>query len=187
MPTPTTFELTRENFEALFNKMIELPEALLHYDKAKRIGQFKRRIFQQQILPQLKGRIQQKYSFTTQQVPGLMGDVKVDWVGKNERYVLGHVLDFSVASKDRLAYHCYALRDLVEALTPQHPLHFIVHNNTDQIAKSNIGLFDKIEDLAHAASSGIQLCPESEIQTIIDYHHSHNVIPPTNFDALTAS
>ena len=125
------------------------------------------------LYPSIKSRVNLDYHIDTGAIPGLIIPVELDFIGKNDKPVVGKITDFSSPNPylDATLAKFILLVNTLEA-NRQPGISFIIADEPDKVNVNRHKTWNEIRTLKQ-----VSLVPFSETQLITEYMEEHDVRP----------
>jgi hypothetical protein len=170
-PTAIDVAVNDHIFTKLFQKYV-------HTDWSDRIRQQRSSVFKQveeELYPKINTHVNINQTLTTDLFPGLLKSTRVDFIGQNDKAVIGQVIDFSNKSEFVLESYInrlYGIDKAFEAKGYQHSKYFIIGQEPPQSLKEQHNFWNQVRQ-----ASLFQVVPVDETELIDKYMDEHDVKP----------
>ena len=126
-----------------------------------------------QLYPSIKKHVNLDRRIDTGTIPGLIIPVDLDFIGKNERPVVGKIYDFNQSNYhlDASLSNLFALMKTMES-NGQSGNYFIIGNEPDKQHVKQYKTWKEVQN-----SKFLQLVPSDETQLVAEYMEIHDVKP----------
>lgn len=165
-PVKIDIDASNELFSHLYNEFVfvEMEETV----KVTTVETVKAQLY-----PSIKKRVNLDRRIDTGTIPGLIIPVELDFIGKNERPVVGKITDFNQSNYhlDASLSNLFVLMKTMES-NGQSGNYFIIGNEPDKQHVKQYKTWKEVQN-----SKFLQLVPSDETQLVTEYMEIHDVKP----------
>jgi len=125
------------------------------------------------LYPSIKNHVNWDQRIETGSIPGLIFPVEIDFIGKNEKPVVGKITDFNQSNYnlDASLANLFVLMKTLEA-KDKSGNYFVIGNEPDILFAKQHKTWQEVRN-----SKFLDFVPYNEIWRVTDYMETHNVIP----------
>lgn len=165
-PVKIDIEASDNLFEHLYNEFV-----YVETEETKRISTIE--AVKTSLYPSIKQHVNWAQHIETGSIPGLILPVEIDFIGKNEKPVVGKITDFSQPNYnlDASLAHLFVLMKALE-LSNKSGNYFVIGDEPDKQYAKQHKTWQEVQN-----SRFLDFVPYNETQRIKDYMQTHDVKP----------